>query len=282
MERIWRWFGENDKVTLQMLRQIGIEKLIAAPQNVSVDNIWTLEQISNLKYQIEDAGLKWTIAGDLAISNVIRYGGDCVDRFISIVIENLANLGESGINSVCYNFAADSKVRLQQTEIGKREIKDNIRYFLSQLMPVCEEYNLRISFNPNYLDASLSKSDWECILNIVDNPYNGFTLNIDLNKEDIFDHEIEFAVSQKSRVQLLIINYIDNSTIPYQPVMILDKKKKNSLISLVRLLKSENPSLPVLLQPYSLEGMLTDESVFLSKVYMYAQLDGIISTLQHQ
>ncbi len=260
MERIWRWFGEKDKVTLPMLRQIGVEKLMAAPQNLGSDKVWTLEQISNLKYQIENAGLEWSIAGDLAISNVIRYGGNCVDKLISTIIENLANLGESGINTVCYNFVADNKKVLKQAEIGKKEVKDNIRYFLSQLMPVCEEYNIHISFNPRYLDPSLSKSDWECILNIVDNPYNGFTLNIDLNKENIFDLDMKLAISQKARMQLLIINYMDNSIIPYQPVMILDKKKKNSLINLIRLLKSENMILPVLLQSNSLTGKIMDDS----------------------
>lgn len=282
MERIWRWFGEKDKVTLSMLKQIGIEKLIVAPQNWGDDKVWTLDQISNLKNQIENEGLEWSIAGDLAISNLIRYGGTCVDKFISIAIENLANMGESGIKSVCYNFATDSKVELWQSEIEPREIKDNIRYFLSQLMPVCEEYNLRISFSPNYLDPSLSKSDWECILNIVDNPYNGFIFNIDLDKEGLSDLKIEFAISQKARMQLLIINYIDYSTEEYQPRMILDKKKKNSLINLIRLLKPDNGSLPILLQPYSLDGKITDDSVFLSKVYMYAQLDGIISALESE
>lgn len=30
MEKTWRWFGKNDKITLPMLRQIGVEGIVTA------------------------------------------------------------------------------------------------------------------------------------------------------------------------------------------------------------------------------------------------------------
>ena len=34
MERTWRWFGKNDKITLDMLRQIGVEGIVTALHDV--------------------------------------------------------------------------------------------------------------------------------------------------------------------------------------------------------------------------------------------------------
>ena len=31
MEKTWRWFGKKDKITLPMLRQIGVEGIVTAP-----------------------------------------------------------------------------------------------------------------------------------------------------------------------------------------------------------------------------------------------------------
>ena len=34
MEKTWRWFGKKDKITLDMLRQIGVEGIVTALHDV--------------------------------------------------------------------------------------------------------------------------------------------------------------------------------------------------------------------------------------------------------
>ena len=34
MEKTWRWFGKKDKITLQMLRQIGVEGIVTALHDI--------------------------------------------------------------------------------------------------------------------------------------------------------------------------------------------------------------------------------------------------------
>ena len=34
MEKTWRWFGKKDKITLPMLRQIGVEGIVTALHEV--------------------------------------------------------------------------------------------------------------------------------------------------------------------------------------------------------------------------------------------------------
>ena len=43
MERTWRWFGKNDKITLAMLRQIGVQGIVTALHDVPNGEVWTRE-----------------------------------------------------------------------------------------------------------------------------------------------------------------------------------------------------------------------------------------------
>lgn len=40
MEKTWRWFGKKDKITLPMLRQIGVEGIVTALHDVPNGEIW--------------------------------------------------------------------------------------------------------------------------------------------------------------------------------------------------------------------------------------------------
>ena len=59
-EKTWRWFGRKDGITLDMLRQIGVEGVVTALHDVPNGEIWTEEDILSLKKYIEDAGLRWS------------------------------------------------------------------------------------------------------------------------------------------------------------------------------------------------------------------------------
>lgn len=52
MEKTWRWFGKKDKITLPMLRQIGVEGIVTALHDIPNGEIWTIEAINDLKSYI--------------------------------------------------------------------------------------------------------------------------------------------------------------------------------------------------------------------------------------
>ncbi len=104
MEKTWRWFGKNDKITLDMLKQIGVEGVVTALHDVPNGEIWSVEQIAELKKYIESFGLRWSVVESLPVSEAIKYGGDERDCLIANYIESLENLGKSGVTTVCYNF----------------------------------------------------------------------------------------------------------------------------------------------------------------------------------
>ena len=73
MEKTWRWFGRKDKITLPMLRQIGVEGIVTALHDVPNGEIWTLEAIKSLKDYIESHQLRWSVVESLPVSEAIKY-----------------------------------------------------------------------------------------------------------------------------------------------------------------------------------------------------------------
>ena len=104
MEKTWRWFGPNDKITLPMLRQIGVEGIVTALHNVPNGEVWTREEIRTLKNYIESQGLRWSVVESLPVCESIKYGGADRDRLIDNYNTSLENLANEGIRCVCYNF----------------------------------------------------------------------------------------------------------------------------------------------------------------------------------
>ena len=104
MERTWRWFGKNDKITLAMLKQIGVEGIVTALHDVPNGDVWTREQIHDLKSYIESYGMRWSVVESLPVSESIKYGGGDRDQLIDNYCQSLRNLSAEGIHTVCYNF----------------------------------------------------------------------------------------------------------------------------------------------------------------------------------
>jgi mannonate dehydratase len=104
MEKTWRWFGKKDAVTLDMLRQIGVEGIVTALHDIPNGEIWPLEAIRDLKHYIEEAGLRWSVVESLPVPEAVKYGGSDRDELIGNYRESLANLGRAGVKTVCYNF----------------------------------------------------------------------------------------------------------------------------------------------------------------------------------
>ncbi len=104
MEKTWRWFGRNDAISLQMLRQIGVEGIVTALHEIPNGEVWSVEAVRSLKEYIESVGLKWSVVESLPVSEAIKYAGAERDRLIDNYIESLRSLGRCGVGTVCYNF----------------------------------------------------------------------------------------------------------------------------------------------------------------------------------
>ena len=104
MEKTWRWFGKKDKITLAMLKQIGVEGIVTALHDVPLGQVWTREKIRDLREYIESYGMRWSVVESLPVVETIKYGGPDRDEQIEVYKESLRNLSAEGIHTICYNF----------------------------------------------------------------------------------------------------------------------------------------------------------------------------------
>lgn len=104
MVKTWRWFGPDDPITLDMLRQIGVEGIVTALHHIPNGEIWTEEEVNSMKDFIESHGLKWSVVESLPVSEEIKYAGPKRDELIEKYKISLANLGKAGVKTICYNF----------------------------------------------------------------------------------------------------------------------------------------------------------------------------------
>ena len=104
MEKTWRWFGKKDPITLNMLKQIGIEGIVTALHDVPLGQVWTREAINDLRSEIERHGMRWSVVESLPVVETIKYAGPDRDEQIEIYKQSMRNLAAEGVKTICYNF----------------------------------------------------------------------------------------------------------------------------------------------------------------------------------
>jgi len=105
MQMTFRWYGDDDPVTLDYIRQIpGVTGIVSAIYDVPVGEVWPLEKIMELKNKIEKKGLTLSVIESVPVHEDIKLGLPTRDRYIANYQETLRNLAKAGIKVVCYNF----------------------------------------------------------------------------------------------------------------------------------------------------------------------------------
>ena len=105
MQMTFRWYGEDDPVTLQKIKQIpGVTGIVSAIYDIPVGEVWPLERIQKLKSTIEAEGLSLSVIESVPVHEDIKTGDGDRDRYIENYCETLRNLSKAGIDCVCYNF----------------------------------------------------------------------------------------------------------------------------------------------------------------------------------
>ena len=104
MEQTWRWFGPRDAVSLADARQAGATSIVTALHDIPPGEVWPVEAIQDRQGIVEAAGLIWSVAESVNVSEEIKKRGPNWQRYIDNYIATLRNLAQCGIHVVCYNF----------------------------------------------------------------------------------------------------------------------------------------------------------------------------------
>ena len=387
MEKTWRWFGKKDKITLSMLRQIGVEGIVTALHDVPNGEIWTVEAINDLKLYIESYGMRWSVVESLPVCEAIKYAGPERDQLIENYKVSLANLGKCGVKTVCYNFMPvidwvrtdlqhpwpdgssslyydrvrfayfDTRILQREgaekdyteeelrkvaeldkviTEAEKDELVDaiivktqgfvngniregdknpvaifkrllslydgidrdalreNMRYFLSAIMPVCEEYGVNMCVHPDDPPFQIlglprivtNEEDIDWFLRAVDNPHNGLTFCAGSLSAGEHNDTRELAKKFAKRTHFVHLrstaampggNFIESSHL----------SGRGHLIDLIRIFEQENPGVPMRVDHGRM--MLGDEDKgynagysFHGRMFALAQVEGMMAVVEDE
>lgn len=105
MKMTFRWYGDNDPVTLDHIRQIPMMTgIVSAVYDVPAGGVWSKESIAELKKKANDKGLEFEVVESVPVPEDIKLGNDKAPQLIENYCENVRRLGEAGVKCICYNF----------------------------------------------------------------------------------------------------------------------------------------------------------------------------------
>lgn len=387
MEKTWRWFGPGDKVTLDMLRQIGVEGIVTSLHDVPIGEVWTVEAIRAVQEKIRSYGMRWSVVESLPVSEEIKYAGPGRDRLIENYIVSLSHLGQCGIHTVCYNFmpvidwirteleypmgdgtsslyfdyvrfayfdlkilcregaekdySADTLAKVEALDrviteeerrhlvdviivktqgfvnanfrddddapvrtfkalmalydgITKDKLRENLVYFLRAIMPVCEEYDMRMCIHPDDPPMAVlglprivtDEEDIAWMLDAVDDPHNGLTFCAGSLSSGAHNDVVRMArrFAPRTRfVHLRSCDVFDNGNFIEAP----HTAGRANLVELVRIFEKQDPALPFRVDHG--KTMLGDEKVgynpgysFHGRMLALGQVEGMMAAVRDE
>lgn len=178
--------------------------------------------------------------------------------------------------------------------IDRDKLRENMRYFLAAIMPVCEEYGVNMCVHPDDPPFQIlglprivtDEADIEWFLNAVDNPHNGLTFCAgSLSAGEHNDTRVlarKFAkrthfVHLRSTKAMPGGNFIESSHL----------EGRGHLIDLIRIFEKENPGLPMRVDHG--RTMLGDEDKgynagysFHGRMLALAQVEGMMAVIKEE
>ena len=93
MQMTFRWYGQDDPVKIEYIRQIpGMKGIVTAIYDIPVREVWPLDRILELKKTVEDAGLELSVIESVPVHEDIKLGLPTRDQYIENYKQTIRNL----------------------------------------------------------------------------------------------------------------------------------------------------------------------------------------------
>ena len=105
MKMTFRWYGQDDPVTLTYIKQIpNVTGVVSAIYDIPVGEVWPLERIQELKEVVNQVGLELEVIESVPVHEDIKLKRGDYQRYIDNYKQTIKNLSKCGIKCICYNF----------------------------------------------------------------------------------------------------------------------------------------------------------------------------------
>jgi mannonate dehydratase len=104
MKETWRWFGPDDPIPLDHVRQAGATGVVSALHYLYRGEPWPLQEVMKRRDEILAAGLDWSVVESIPVPNSIKLRSGSYRDCISAWKDTLAAIASAGVRTACYNF----------------------------------------------------------------------------------------------------------------------------------------------------------------------------------
>jgi mannonate dehydratase len=104
MLQTWRWFGPDDPVSLQNVRQAGAVGVVSALHHMNQGQVWNADEVAKRRAEIEAGGLVWSVSESIGVGEEIKTRSGAVRAKIDNYKQSIRNASRAGVKTFCYNF----------------------------------------------------------------------------------------------------------------------------------------------------------------------------------